>query len=717
MKKLTTFLTVVILFISQVSFADEGMWLLTMLNKNYEKMQQMGLKLKPEDIYNPNGSSLKDAVITLDHGNCTGEIVSKMGLILTNHHCGYEEIQQHSSVDADYLTDGFWAYSLEEELPNPGKTISFLVRIEDVTSKISWKLNDKMTEEMRQSVIEKSKTEIEKQASEGGKYDAAVVELYGGNEYYLFVYVTYKDVRLVGAPPSSIGKFGGDTDNWMWPRHTGDFSMFRVYAAPDGSPAEYSPENVPLKTPKFFKISISGIKEGDFSMIMGYPGTTNRYLTSFEITETMNHENAIRYKVRTEKLNILKSYMDKSDKTRIQYASKYAQSANYWKYSEGQNLGLNRLNVIKRTQAFEKDFQKWIKKDKERKAKFGTLLQDIQKSVSTRNLADIALNYWFEAVYQGPEIFLFVLKNFGKINRIAEDTDISELVKELREEGKTFFKDYDPSVDKELFAKLVKMYFDNVDSKYKGELFNDLQSKYSGDINKMADEVYTKSIFADEKRYMEALDNFNPETIKNDIGIVITYSMLNTYWGINDEKDSQSGEYSKYRRLFFEAYLKYFAEKDPKKPIYPDASSTMRLTYGTVGGYSFEGKKYDWFTTLDQYIAKENPKNEEFYVKPRTKELYNAKDFGRYAGKDGVMYVNFITNNDITGGNSGSPVINGNGELIGIAFDGNWEGMSGDIAFEPQLQKTICVDIRYVLWTIDKYANAQNLINEMTIVQ
>lgn len=706
------------LLISSISRADEGMWIVSLVKSYYNQMEKLGLKLAPEQIYNEKGNSLKDAIITLDHGMCTGEIVSPYGLFLTNHHCGYEEIQNHSRVDANYLEDGFWAYSLEEELPNPGKTVSFLVRIEDVTSQIMWKLDDRMDEEMRNEVTNKTIAEIEKKASENGKYEAKVVEMFEGNQYMLFVYITYRDVRLVGAPPSSIGKFGGDTDNWMWPRHTGDFTIFRIYAAPDGSPADYSVDNVPLKTNYYLKINISGIKEGDFTMILGYPGNTRRYLTTAEIKEVMENENAIRYSVRTQKLSILKQFMDQSPVTKIQYASKYAESANYWKYSEGQNLGLERLKVIERTKNFEKDFQKWINSlpDKNEREKYKNLIKNIANAVKKRKDADAALNYWFEAIYQGSELISFVLKNYSLIRSLNETGDTNATIVELEKNAQRFFKDFDPQVDKAVFEKLLEIYLQNVKPKYYGEIYPIIRNQYHNSISFFAQELYSKSIYLNKDKFFEAIENKNFDALTSDVGFDFTVKMLNLYWRINDQKDSLSGDFRRWRRLYMKAYMKYMKEKQPDKQLYPDANSTMRLTYGTVGGYSFNGKKYNYYTTFDEYIAKENPKNEEFYIKPRTKELYILKNYGDYA-VNGTLYVNFITNNDITGGNSGSPVLNANGELIGIAFDGNWEGMSGDIAYEPNLQKTICVDIRFVLWTIDKYANAQNILNELTIVK
>lgn len=719
MKKITFLLVGFMLIFSSLMRADEGMWFLAFIGKNYDQMKAIGYKLTPEDIYSINHSSLKDAVVSLDHGSCTAEIVSSQGLVFTNHHCGFEDIQAHSSVEHDYLTDGFWAQSLDEELPNPGKTVSFLIRMEDVTSQILANVSNDLSEKMRAGVIAKNIKLVEANAIDGTDYEAKVSSMYEGNAYYLFVYEVFKDVRLVGAPPSSVGKFGGDTDNWMWPRHTGDFSIFRVYTAPDGSPAEYSTENVPLKPKKYLKVNIQGPKDGDFAMIMGYPGTTNRHLIASEVEEVINHENAIRVKVRTEKLDILKKYMDQSPLVKIQYAAKYAQSANYWKYSIGQNLGLNRLKVVKRKKQLQKDLMKWVKADPKRVEQYGEMFKLIDDAVKSHGSADIAQNYWFEAVYLGPELLQFALQNFG-LYRALQGTDQNEIdsVALIAKEGaETFFKDYDPKIDKELFIKLVKMFFDNVDEKYKTTVIKDIEDNYSGDITKYADALYSTSILTDKDRYMEMINNPSFDAISADLGFAFSMSMLQGYWAISGEKEQTDENYKKGRRLFLKAYMEMLADKKPDALFYPDANSTMRITYGTVGGYTYDGKTYNYFTTIDEYMAKEDATNDEFFVSDRMKELYQKKDYGRYAGKDGVLRIDFLTNNDITGGNSGSPVLNGNGELIGLAFDGNWEGMSGDIAFEPDFQKTICVDVRYVLWMIDKYANAQRLIEELDIVE
>ncbi len=717
MKKFTTLLLAFIFIFGSYLRADEGMWLLALIGKNYQQMKALGLKITPEDIYSINHSSLKDAVVALDHGSCTAEIVSPNGLLFTNHHCGYGEIQAHSTVEHNYLKDGFWANSYDEELPNPGKTASFLIEMKDVTKDVLQGISEDMSETMRKDLIKQNIDKLEKEREKGTDYDVEIKSMFDGNQYFMFVYEVYKDIRLVGAPPSSIGKYGGDTDNWMWPRHTGDFSIFRIYTAPDGSPAEYSPDNVPLKPKKYLKVNISGLKEGDYTMIMGYPGSTNRYLTAYEVKEVMNHENKIRIDVRTQKLNILKKYMDSDPKLKIAYAAKYAQSANYWKYSIGQNLGLKRLKVIKRKKQTQKEIMKWIKQDPKRKEKYANIFKEIKKGVKDRSKADIAMNYWFEAIYLGSEIVQFGLENWKIYQALQQDNVSDSLIDEYKQKAHEFFKDYDPKVDKDLFVNLGKKYYHNIDKQFYGDIYKSIQSDYDKDINKYADAIYSSSILTDSTKYNDFLKNPNYDVLANDMGFNYAITMVRTYYKIKDAKDASQGDFDKARRLYMEAYIQTIKSINPDTLYYPDANSTMRLTYGTVGGYTYDGKTYKYYSTIDGYMAKEDPNNEEFNVSDRMKELYKKKDYGQYADKDGTLHIDFLTNNDITGGNSGSPVLNANGELVGLAFDGNWEGMSGDIAYEPNLQKTICVDIRFVLWTIDKYAGCHRLIDELNLVK
>jgi hypothetical protein len=700
---------------------DEGMWLPLLVQKlNMQKMKSMGLKLTAEDIYSINKGSLKDAVIALDHGSCTGELVSAEGLFLTNHHCGYGEIQAHSTVENDYLTDGFWAMTRKEELPNPGKTVSFLISVEDVTDKVNAVLNNDMSESEREMAISKISEELEKQAVKNSKewYEAQVQPFFEGNQFYLFVYETFKDIRLVGAPPSSIGKFGADTDNWMWPRHTGDFSMFRIYCAPDGKPAEYSEENVPFKPKKFLPISLKGVQKNDFTMVMGYPGSTTRYMTSWGVDEEMNVTNEIRIKLRDIKQNIMKKEMDANDAIRIQYASKYSRSTNYYKYSIGQNNGLRALNVIEKKQKQEEELLKWINADPSRKTKYADALPIIEKSIKDLHQSNIAQNYWFEAFWLGPEVIRFSLRNYYGLQRAMGN---KEAVEEIKKDAADFYKDFYLPIDKDIFIAMCETYKKDIPADYHPTFFDTVQSKYAGDFAKFAEVLYTKSIMVDETKFFAFIENPEISLLENDPAVMVANSVYGLYMMKQNESEAINLEKQKGLRLHMAAIL----EKDAGIAHYPDANSTMRFTYGTVGDYQpKDAVLYKHYTTLKGYMEKENkgaPKNDEFYVHQKLKDLYYKKDYGQYAHKfaDGStdMMVCFTSNNDITGGNSGSPVINGNGELVGIAFDGNWEAMSGDIAFEPELQKCINVDIRFVLFIIDKYAGATHLINEMKLVK
>ncbi len=700
---------------------DEGMWLPMLVQKlNMQKMKAMGLKLSAEDIYSINKGSLKDAVIALDHGSCTGELVSAEGLFLTNHHCGYGEIQAHSTLENDYLTEGFWAMTRKEELPNPGKTVSFLISVEDVTDKVNAVLKSDMSEQEREMAIGKISDELEKQAVTNSKewYEARVQPFFEGNQFYLFVYETFMDVRLVGAPPSSIGKFGADTDNWMWPRHTGDFSMFRIYCAPDGKPAEYSEDNVPYVPKKFFPVSLKGIQKGDFAMVMGYPGSTSRYMTSWGVEEEMNVTNAIRIKLRDIKQNIMKAEMDANDLIRIQYASKYSQSTNYYKYSIGQNNGLKALNVLEKKAGQEDDLLKWINAESARKEKYSEALPLIKKSTKDFNQSNIADNYWIEAFWLGPEVIKFTLRNYYGLQRSIGN---NEAVNEIKKETDEFFKDFYLPIDKKIFVAMCETYKTDLPEEFYPSFFEEVKLNYEGDFSKFADDLYANSIMVDKTKLNQFLENPDMTLLEKDPAVNVAKSIYTLYMMKKSESENTLYDMQKGKRLHMQAIL----EKDVNLAHYPDANSTMRFTYGSVGDYSpKDAVLFKHYTTLEGYMEKENkgaPKNDEFYVHQKLKDLYNKKDYGQYAHKfkDGTtdMMVCFTTNNNITGGNSGSPVINGNGELIGIAFDGNWEAMSGDIAFEPELQKCINVDIRFVLFVIDKYAGASHLIKEMTIVK
>ncbi len=704
--------------------ADEGMWLLSLLNKNTAEMQEKGFKLSAQDIYDINNSSIKDAIVGLGFEGrpfrhfCTGEVISDQGLFLTNHHCGFNAIQSHSTTEHDYLSDGFWAYNKKEELTNPGITASILVRMEDVSKEVLSKVNDEMSEEDRYKAIEKIAIELEKKAEEGTDYKANVKSMFEGNQYFIFVYQIYRDVRLVGAPPQSMGKFGGDTDNWMWPRHTADFSMFRIYTGADGKPAAYAEENVPLKPKHHLPVSAKGVEEQDFAMILGFPGTTKRYLTSFGLEETMKITNKNRYDIRTLKLDIMMNDMLKDAKVRIQYASKHAGSANYWKYSNEQNKALAKLNTMGHKQAIEKGFLNWANKKKKRSAKYGKALEMISKVYADRKEAMNASSYLREALLSGAEMPVFAIKTSGLKSLLAADTLNTEAIEKavtgLRKAAKGFYKNYNSPTDQKLMAGMYKMYAENIATDQQPEIFKTIADEYQNDFATFADKVYATSVFATAESFNKFLDAPELEVLENDIAFKTGNSILKKYREVAAKVSVGADEMKKGKRLFVDGLMQI----NKKQNLAPDANSTIRITYGNVGGYTpKDGVYYNHYTTLKGVMEKEDPTSHEFAVPAKLKELYNAKDFGIYADENGNLPACFLTNSDITGGNSGSPVINGNGELIGTAFDGNSEAMSGDIDFEENLQRCINLDIRYTLFIIDKFAGAQNLIDEMTIVK
>ena len=696
--------------------ADEGMWLPLLIKRlNYVDMQKEGLKLTAEEIYSVNHSSIKDAVIQLGNG-CTGEIISAEGLILTNHHCGYGSIQAHSTVEHDYLTDGFWAMKKEDELPNPGFFVKFLIRIEDVSQQVLEATNDSMTEDERREAVNSIIQVLKNDNSEAGKYDIVIKPFFNGNEYYMFVMQTYRDVRLVGAPPSSIGKFGGDTDNWMWPRHTGDFSMFRVYTAPDGSPAEYSKDNVPMKPKHFLPVSLDGVHENDFAMILGYPGHTDRYMTSYGINHNLELVYPTRISIRRAKLDIYSEAMKADPKVRIQYASKYARVSNYWKNFIGMSRGLKKLHVPEKKKATEDKLTKWINEDPARVALYGNALSDIEAAYQVINKYTVAKYYYYEAIKYGPEVLYASMAYQNLLDELKKENPdqekIAAMTKKLKAKAEKFFKDYNVDVDRKVWAKMMEMYSQNVIIDQQPKYLVDAASEYKLDFNKMAEKVYGKTIFSDQAKLNAFLESPKAEVLEKDPVYIAMLAFNDSFDKIKKETHDANDKLRRGNRLFIAALRKM--EKDKK--FYPDANFTMRLTYGQVKGYdAADAVHYKYYTTIEGIMEKEDPNNPEFIVPAKLKELYEAKDYGRY-GANGTLNVCFLSNNDITGGNSGSPVLNGEGQLIGLAFDGNWEAMSGDIAFEPELQRTISVDIRYVMFIIDKFAGAQNLIDEIQFV-
>ncbi len=722
MKKLHLLLVCAAVMLVKPLCADEGMWLLPLLEKlNARAMKERGLKLNAEDIYSINKTSLKDAVMIFG-GGCTGELISSQGLVLTNHHCGYGAIQQHSSVEHDYLADGFWARTQAEELPTPGLSVVFLDSIADVTNQIVPELNkiDNETDRAKKA-SELSQKITQSLKKDPRKFRVSITPLFGGNMYYLFVYKVYSDVRMVGAPPSSIGKFGADTDNWMWPRHTGDFSLFRIYADKDGNPAEYSKDNVPYKPKRWLSISLKGIQENDYAMVMGFPGSTQRYMTSWEVTERMDISNDIRIKVRGVRQELMMEDMLADQKVRIQYSSKYAGSSNYWKNSIGMNKALKKLNVVDRKREQEAAFTKWVNANSQRKEKYGEALELIHKAVLGRELPTYASMYLGECLRGGSEIIGFArnfITYYESLKKTVKDGRDSMLIARfpvmMKERSVDFYKDYNASTDQKISKAMFKLYAEDVEREDRPDYFQTIKKEYKGDYGKFVDDMFSTSIFVNENKLNAFLDNPSLAVLEKDLAMQMAMSVNNK--GI--ELSQAMAPYSEMFSKGFRLYIAGLQEMNAGKAMYPDANFTMRLTYGNVKGYEpADAEYFNYVTTLKGVMEKEDPNNWEFVVPEKLKELYKNKDYGRYAMKNGEMPVAFIFNGDITGGNSGSPVLNAKGELIGTAFDGNWEAMSGDIAFESELQRCINVDIRYVLFIIDKYAGATNLINEMTIAK
>ena len=708
------------LLFSQVTKADEGMWMVNLLNKlDQGKLTEMGLKLSPEDIYNVNQSSLKDAIVVFG-GGCTGEIISDKGLLLTNMHCGYDRIQSHSSVEHDYLKNGFWAKSMEEELPNPGLEVKFLKRIEDVTEEINSQLSDDMTEQERSARIKQISSQLEKEAVEGTHYSASVRPFYEGNEFYMMVYETFKDVRLVASPPTSIGDFGSLTDNWMWPRHKADFSMFRVYMSPDGKPAEYSPENVPYKPDHHLPVSLEGVGKEDFAMIMGYPGNTDRFMTSYGIKELKQIEHPNRIEIRGKKLDIIKEIMNKSPEHRIMYSSKYKGTSNYWKYSKGQMEGFKRIDLVSKRKKLEQKFLQWVTGNEQREDKYGETLELIREAYKKRKPYKNASQYVLETMLIGPEITRFAHDaktlrkklEMGFFKRLFNQKEIKKAEKSLKNRGEKHFKDYHKPTDRDIALTLFKMFKKDIDKEYYPKAFAEGLKRNDGNVEKLVEELYSQSIFTDKEKFNNFIEDPEAETIANDPVYQFSQSVFNMYRELQQKSGQYDANLQKGQRLFVDGIM----EMKDDKTFYPDANFTMRLTYGTVGGYKpRDAVKYKYYTTLKGVMEKEDPDNYEFRVPDKLKKLYRNKNYGRY-GENGEMPVCLITNNDITGGNSGSPVMNGKGELIGLAFDSNWEGMTGDIEFEEGMQKTVCTDIRYLLFILDKYGEVDWLIEEMDIV-
>ncbi|MBQ8493031.1 MAG: S46 family peptidase [Alistipes sp.] len=690
MRRLLTLLALV--SISLTAVADEGMWLLPYIKKmNSKDMKTHGCKLKAEDIYSAEKSSLKDAIVIFGNG-CTGEIVSEHGLLFTNHHCGYDAIQKLSSVEHDYLADGFWAKDMTEELPAEGLSVRFVRHIFDVTADIVGNIPSTTSqEEYEMTANANIQAKIEMLEAEYPGMQVIIPGFFGNNQFFAFVHEVYPDVRLVGTPPSSIGKFGGDTDNWMWPRHTGDFSIFRVYAGKDNRPAAYSEDNVPYKADKWLEVSLDGIKEGDFGMIMGFPGSTERYKTSYEIDYMMEVDNPQRIYIRGERQKILRQWMDSDQAIRIQYDSKYARSANYWKNSIGMSRGIEKLDVKSKKQAQEQAFQMWAIANTLPEERFINALPLIEQSQTEARKESATLQYISEAFLQSVEL----------VQALMLDSDIE-----------TFYKDFNADVDRAVAKRMFQIYRENNDRL--PSIYEKIDAEFGGDSDAYVDWLYDNSRCTSLEKIAELRNEEDVTTaLQADPAYELTMSIISLYRQLYPAVIAADKKFAEGHRL----YIKGLMMMQPDKAWASDANFTIRLTYGNVLPYSpADGIVYQHYTTIDGVMAKEDPTNPvEFTVPERLKELYHAKDYGRYADKNGDLPVAFLVNCDITGGNSGSPVMDKKGRLIGLAFDGNWEAMSGDVAFEPDLQRTIAVDIRYVLFVIEKYAGAKWLVDELTI--
>ncbi|MFN0030787.1 MAG: S46 family peptidase [Flavobacteriales bacterium] len=696
--------------------ANEGMWLVSLLNRmNEAEMKGLGLNLTAEEIYSINNASLKDAVVRLNNGGCTGEIVSVNGLVFTNHHCAFDAIQSLSTVDNNMLRDGFCAKSFADELPIPGFKIQFLVRIENATDEVLAALNDSMTEEQRDQAVADKTKELKTKWGESGKFEVEVKSFFYGNEYYVMVYQAFTDIRLVGNPPESVGKFGGDTDNWMWPRHTGDFSMLRVYADKDNNPAAYNAENVPFKPKHHFPVNLDGIEEGDFSMIMGFPGRTSRYLTSYGVNQNIELRNPVIVECFGTKLESWKQMMNANDSINLMYAAKYASIANTWKNLQGETKSLKRLDVKGQKELIEADFTKWVNQRDDRKMKYGQAIELIREYHNEWDPMAKASLYSALAGSGGAEFIAFAASAGAALEQALGQSDEAkkdEGIEQVKKMATAHFGEYNVATDKLTFVNLTNLHRKNIIASERPSWHANVDKAYKGNVQKYADDVFAKSIFTDQVRLMAFLAKPNLKKLQKDIGYTTAKSAgehSSAFRAKNPVTKSSKG---------YRLFVAGLREMNDKKTYAPDANSTMRLTYGKVGGYKpADAATYSYYTTAKGIMEKRDNSNPEFVVPDKLADLINKKDFGKYANKKGELVTCFINDLDITGGNSGSPVIDGDGNLIGIAFDGNWEAMSGNIAFEPELQRTINVDIRYVLFTIEKLMGGKNIVDELTIAK
>jgi hypothetical protein len=716
MKFIRNLLVVFSLFIVSFAKADEGMWLPQLLAQlNEKQMKSMGMKISAKDIYNINTGSLKDAIVSFG-GFCTGEVISSKGLLLTNHHCGFDMIQNHSTLDHNYIRDGFWAKNSGEEIPNPTLFVTFIVRIEDVSKQVLAGVTKDMTEAQRQSQIDKNIAEARKIVKKEDYQDSFIRAFFEGNQYYLFVTERYDDVRLVGAPPSSIGNFGKDTDNWMWPRHTGDFSMFRIYAGKDNKPAKYSADNIPYTPKKSLSISLDGVNEGDFTMVFGFPGRTMEYLPSSAVEQTIEVNDPTKISIRDKALSVIDGFMRKDEQIKIQYAAKYASVSNAWKKWQGEILGLTRTDALGKKKAYEADFQRRVNANAGWKIQYRTLLVDLESAYAELKPLGYARDYYLEVT---PRIELLTIA--GQLNSLitAYDKDgekgLQQRLPQVKNTLTDFYGEYSPAVDQKLFEVLMEMYAKNQEEKFVSPMLKEWLNG-STDFGKLAVKVYGATALDDAKATMAILNKPAAELIadlKNQQVILLQQDILKTYQtNVQGKLNDIQNRINKLQRTYMQAQMEVMTEKK----FYPDANSTLRVTYGNVKGYhARDAVKFDYYSYLDGVMEKYKPGDYEFDVPEKIRELYKNKDYGQY-GKNGKMPVCFIAANHTTGGNSGSPALDAYGNLVGLNFDRVWEGTMSDINYDPSICRNIMVDIRYVLFIVDKYAGAQHLIKEMKLV-
>jgi hypothetical protein len=710
----------VTLFVSAIP--DEGMWIPLLIEKyNIKLMQEKGFKLTADDIYSINKACMKDAVVSFG-GGCTAELISPEGLLLTNHHCGYGRIQTLSTLENDYLTNGFWAMSHEEELACPGLFVTFLKRMEDVTDKVLEGIDKDMELPVREAKIDANIQEIMVMAVEGTDYTASVRPFFMGNQYFLIVYETFNDIRLVGAPPSAIGKFGGETDNWVWPRHTGDFSLFRIYANNENKPAPFSMENKPYKPLYYFPVSLKGVNEGDFTMVFGYPGSTSEYVPSYHIDMVKNYINPKMIEIRTKKIEIMEAAMNTDPLIRLQYSAKKSGVANAWKKWIGENQGLERMNTIGKKQEYEKRLTEWINEDESRREKYGEILpryKELYSELKDYNLvysytSDVFFNAGAEAV--GFARYMMALAGIYETDPYSEKTGI--IKNEMISRAKGFFRNYNLETDRKLFEAMMFMYGENLDQKWLAPEYIKIKNACKGDFHKFADKTYDRSIFTDEEKFISFVNNFNKSSLKKLQKYPFYRLAQSAAEFLSANVRSELYEISSEIEKLNKDYMTLQMEVDRDRLFYPDANSTLRVAYGTVKGYlSKDAVWFKHYTTLEGIMEKDNPEIFDYDVPDKLKQLYIDKDFGRYTTGKGDVPVCFIANNHTTGGNSGSPVINADGHLIGINFDRAWEGVASDMAFNPEQSRNISLDIRFVLFIIDKYADADYLLDEMTIIE